>query len=250
MEKGTSRVQRLSGALQNVCASQSRIATRCAVLLPLWPWRHTLMVEKMGVTESTEIKKKDTPFKRKKPKNSSLAGVPEGPCGIPELKTFQEALPLCQLKVLSVTPPICWSTRDPLLPTRLFASSKMGPITTDVTPSRFSSTNHTSAMSVTGDTTLKITKNHPCDGKWCPSCKRLECPDFKEVKHQTGPGKSPSPTFICTQCHRKFFGDDCYTYHLFHRSLKVASICLTYKKCLECCKTYEIENAGKSRRNP
>ena len=105
-------------------------------------------------------------------------------------------------------------------------------------------------MSVTGDTTLKITKNHPCDGKWCPSCKRLECPDFKEVKHQTGPGKFPSPTFICTQCHRKFFGDDCYTYHLFHRSLKVASICLTYKKCLECCKTYEIENAGKSRRRP
>jgi len=34
-----------------------------------------------------------------------LAGVPEGPCGIPELQKFQAVLPEYQIKVLSVTPP-------------------------------------------------------------------------------------------------------------------------------------------------
>ena len=34
-----------------------------------------------------------------------LAGVPEGPCGIPELQQFQTALPGCQIKVMSIDPP-------------------------------------------------------------------------------------------------------------------------------------------------
>ena len=34
-----------------------------------------------------------------------LAGVPEGPCGIPELKKFQAALPQHRIKVISLTPP-------------------------------------------------------------------------------------------------------------------------------------------------
>ena len=34
-----------------------------------------------------------------------LAGVREGPCGIHEIKKFQEALPGYQIKVMSITPP-------------------------------------------------------------------------------------------------------------------------------------------------
>lgn len=50
--------------------------------------------------------KEGYPIQEKKAKElHSLAGVSEGPCGIPELKTFQEAHLLYQLKVLSVTPP-------------------------------------------------------------------------------------------------------------------------------------------------
>ena len=34
-----------------------------------------------------------------------LAGVPEGPCGIPELKKFQAVLPHHRIKVISLAPP-------------------------------------------------------------------------------------------------------------------------------------------------
>ena len=34
-----------------------------------------------------------------------LAGVPEGPCGIPELEKFQAVLPHDHIKVISLTPP-------------------------------------------------------------------------------------------------------------------------------------------------
>ena len=40
-------------------------------------------------------------------------------------------------------------------------------------------------------------------------------------------------------CHRKFFGDQCYNYHLQRRSLNIPSICDTYKKCPDCCHVYE-----------
>ena len=34
-----------------------------------------------------------------------LAGVPEGPCGIPELQKFQVVLPGYQMKAMSIEPP-------------------------------------------------------------------------------------------------------------------------------------------------
>lgn len=31
-------------------------------------------------------------------------------------------------------------------------------------------------------------ENHPCDGKWCLSCHRKDCPDFTEAKRPLGLG--------------------------------------------------------------
>ena len=47
-------------------------------------------------------------------------------------------------------------------------------------------------------------ENHPCDGKWCPSCHRKDCPVFTEAKRPLGPGKFPSPSSPCHLCHRSF----------------------------------------------
>ena len=45
----------------------------------------------------------------------------------------------------------------------------------------------------------------------------------------------PQPTESCRFCHRKFYGNDCYTYHLMCSQQK-KSVCDTVKKCPECCK--------------
>ena len=91
-------------------------------------------------------------------------------------------------------------------------------------------------------------ENHPCKGKWCPSCHRKDCPDFAEAKRLLGPGKFPSPSSLCRLCHQSFFGEDCYSYHLHRRSKNIPSICLTYRKCPDCFKTYEVEIARKGGR--
>lgn len=81
--------------------------------------------------------------------------------------------------------------------------------------------------------------NHPCNGKWCPSCKRDGCPDYRTAKQPLGAGKFPKPTSLCQLCHRKFFGEDCYAHHLMRRSCNIQSVCDTNKKCPDCCDIYE-----------
>lgn len=90
-------------------------------------------------------------------------------------------------------------------------------------------------------------EHHPCDGKWCPSCRRRECPDFTEAKRLLDPGYFLTPCFG-QLCYRKFLEENCYAYHLQRRSRNISPICDTYKRCPECCCTYEVKNAGKSGR--
>ena len=53
-------------------------------------------------------------------------------------------------------------------------------------------------------------------------------------------------TALCRLCHRSFCGEDCYSYHLHRHSKNIPSICDSYKKCLECCKTYEAKPRKRS----
>ena len=92
-------------------------------------------------------------------------------------------------------------------------------------------------------------QHHRCDGKWCPSCKRKDCPDYLDAKRPLERGQFPRPTSICQLCHRKFYGDQCYNYHLQRRSLDIKSICDTYKKCPDCCHVYEVDPKVRPGRN-
>ena len=83
------------------------------------------------------------------------------------------------------------------------------------------------------------TAHHHCDGKWCPSCKRKDCPDFIEDKQPLAEAQFSTPTFVCRLFHQTFFGDQCYNYHLQRQSLCIKSICDSFKKCLDCCHVYE-----------
>lgn len=79
--------------------------------------------------------------------------------------------------------------------------------------------------------------NHPCVGKKCPSCERKGCVDFLTAKIQSS--THPQPTEPCRLCHRKFYGDDCYTEHLMSSQIN-KSLCDRLKKCPECCKQVRV----------
>ena len=179
-----------------------------------------------------------------------LAGVPEGPCAIPELERFQASLPDYQIKVVSIDPPhMIIFVGNPATP-----SGKIIRLIKE-------DGHYDGCKSFTGFLNKSYFcdecnrgydhedfRRHPCKGKRCTSCKRLDCPDFLEAKRPLEPGQFPTPTSVCHLCHRKFFGDQCYNYHLQRRSLRLKSICDSLKKCPDCRHVYELDD--KVRRAP
>lgn len=176
-----------------------------------------------------------------------LAGVREGPCGIREIKQFQEALPGYQIKVMSITPPHMIIYVGPTPSEKIIRLIKDGDHYDGC-----SSFNGFMSKSYFCDECNRgfdqdNFHHHPCLGKWCPSCKRDNCSDYKTAKQPLEVGKFPKATESCRLCHRKFFGDTCYNAHLQKRSKNIRSVCDTYKKCPECCHEYENEVGSRKR---
>ena len=168
-----------------------------------------------------------------------LAGVPEGPCGLSELGQFQTALPGYQIKVMSIDPPHMIIYQGPTPSDKIIRLIKEGEHYDGCNSfAGFLSKSYFCDECNRGFDHDDF-RQHPCHGKWCPSCKRKDCPDFLEAKQPLARGQFPSPTSLCSLCHRKFFGDHCYNYHLQRRSLHIKSICDSFKKCPDCCHVYE-----------
>ena len=178
--------------------------------------------------------KQGCPVQERKAKElHQLAGVPEGPCAIPELTRFQAALPNHQIKVMSIDPPHMI----------IFAGNPATPngkiIRLIKEDGHYDGCNYFAGFlsksyfcdDCNRGYDHEDFRHHPCTGKRCISCKRKGCPDFLDAKRLLQPGQFPTPTSVCPLCHRKFFGDQCYNYHLQHRSLRLKSICDSLKKC-------------------
>lgn len=165
------------------------------------------------------------------------AGVPFGPCGIPELQKFQEVLPEYQIKVLSADSPHCIIFEGPPAP-RLIQLVKVDDHYHGCTSfGGFLSKSYYCHDCNRGYNTEDI-EHHPCKGRKCLSCERKDCVDFVTAKIECH--NHPQPTVPCQQCNRKFYGEDCYSYHLIASQIKY-SVCDTVKKCSECCK--QVRNA-------
>ena len=169
------------------------------------------------------------------------AGVPEGPCATPELTRFQAALPNHQIKVVSIDPPhMIIFAGNPATPTgkiiRLIKED--GHYDGCNSFAGFLNKSYFCDDCNRGYDHEDF-RHHPCKGKRCISCKRLDCPDFLDAKRLLQPGQFPTPTSVCHLCHRTFFGDQCYNYHLQRRSLRLKSICDSLKKCPDCRHVYE-----------
>ena len=178
-----------------------------------------------------------------------LAGVPEGPCGLHELDQFQTALPGYQIKVVSIDPPHMIIYAGPTPSDKIIRLIKED--------DHYDGCNSFSGFLNRSYFCDKCNKgfdhddlaHHSCHGKWCHACKRDDCPDFMEAKRPLARGQFPTPTSLCQLCHRKFFGDQCYNYHLQRRSLHIKSICDSYKKCPQCYHVYESDPGTQRGRN-
>ena len=130
-----------------------------------------------------------------------LAGVPEGPCGLPELAQFQTALPGYQIKVLSIDPPHMMIYAGPTPSDKILRLIKDGDHYDGCSSFKgFLGQSYFCDDCNRGYSTEDF-HHHPCDGKWCTACKRQDCPDFIEAKRPLARGKFPTPTSRCPLCH-------------------------------------------------
>ena len=67
--------------------------------------------------------------------------------------------------------------------------------------------------------------------KTCERCKSNKCASNKEIAR-----------VVCHDCHRSFYGWECYNTHLRVTSqAKKSTVCSRYKKCLKCEKEYDLK---------
>ena len=198
--------------------------------------------------------RKGRPVQGKKAKElHSLAGVPEGPCGVKELQKFQDALPGYQIKVLAVDKPhsiiFCGKTPSHR---RILLIKVDGHYHGCNSYGGFLSRSYLCHDCNRGYNTEDI-DNHPCHGQWCRSCERADCPDFQTVKSVLESGQVPAPSLPCGHCHRSFFGKACYSAHKVSSSSKYRPLCDFKKKCLQCHKVCETSlkraKRGRDRKN-
>lgn len=104
--------------------------------------------------------------------------VPEGPCGLAELDQFQKVLLEYQLKVLSVDQPHCIIFYGPPAP-HVIQSIKVDEHYHGCTS--FGGFLSKSYLSVAFD--HENLENHPCEGRRCHACERLDCPDRQTARN-------------------------------------------------------------------
>ena len=160
------------------------------------------------------------------------AGVPEGPCGLPELHRFQTYLstldPPYQLKVLSRQHPFFLIFRGPDAPHTIVLLKSNDHYEGCTTITGFMNKSYWCHECDRGFE-HNDARQHPCEGTTCRSCNRNQpnpCPDYDKMK---------KPDTICDQCHLSFYGPNCLA---FHRS---SMTCGKKKKCLECRAVYVVD---------
>ena len=161
----------------------------------------------------------------------SLAGVPEGPCGLQELEMFQKALsPEYQIVVLTVDKPHMITYKGQ--PT---ADKKILLIQVDqhyhgcTSYGGFFNRSYFCFDCEKGFDHDDLAR-HPCQDRKCTAFHRKDCPDY--VRHKT-------PELTCDKCHRDFFGTDCYRDHKKSSDKDKKTMCDIFTKCTECCKIIE-----------
>ena len=153
------------------------------------------------------------------------AGVVEGPCGLPELAKFQQALgPTYQLLVMLRIKPFDLIFKGPDAPHQiclLKANNHFDGLTSF--PAFLNRSYYCIDCERGFNTNDK--ENRICEGRRCSSCGRFDCPDYV---------RATRPTNNCTLCHCNFYGANCKQHHV------VSKQCQTVKTCIKCQARYTV----------
>ena len=172
-----------------------------------------------------------------------VSGVPEGPCGLPEIDTFQKHLPEYQIVVLSLDHNYQIIFKGPPRDKHIILI-KVG--------NHYHGCNSLSGFlgsvyfCIDCETSYDHDdhSHHPCKGKKCHVCHQTGCVDF-------APGQIPHHQ--CPRCQRAFFGEQCMGNHYVYFTTdgkradvakKIKSVCTTVRKCKNCkrlLRPHEIE---------
>ena len=156
-------------------------------------------------------------------------GVPEGPCGLPEIQRIQEHLGPqgYQIKIFEGVCGALWYHDE----TFDSAPKKLCLLKVE---HHFHGLRSVPALLNRGYYCHKCNKgynqedsaHHNCSRQNCEACRRKngKCPDFKDNKRAL---------VYCKDCGRSFYGRQCFTAH------KQSAVCGMFKKCPECCKVYK-----------
>ena len=153
------------------------------------------------------------------------AGVPEGPCGIEELRQFQQALGTqYQLLVMTRIKPffLIFKGADAPNQIRLLKSNDHFDGLTSF-PAFLNRSYYCVDCARGFNTNDK--RNHICQGKRCSACGRFDCPDYV---------RGTRPTNNCTLCNCNFYGANCKQQHV------VTKQCQSVKTCHQCQAEYFV----------
>ena len=153
------------------------------------------------------------------------AGVPEGPCGVPELQQFQHALgPQYQLVVMLRIKPFDLIFIGPEAPHKIYLLKSNDHFDGLTSIPAFINRSYYCIECQRGFNT-NDKANHICQGRRCSSCGRFDCEDYV---------RGTRPAEYCSLCHCKFYGAYCKRHHV------VTKQCQSVKTCLKCQAQYTI----------
>ena len=147
------------------------------------------------------------------------AGVDEGPCGIEELRQFQQALgSQYQLLVMTRMKPFFFIFKGPTAPHQIRLLKSNDHFDGCTSFPAFVNRSYYCVDRERGFNTNDRT-NHTCQGTRCSACGGFDCQDY---------ARGTRPTEYCTLCHCKFYGAYCKRHHVVTRQ------CQSIKTCLKC----------------
>ena len=153
------------------------------------------------------------------------AGVAEGPCGLPELRQFEQALgPQYQLLVMTRMKPFFLIFKGPAAPHQIRLLKPDDHSDGCTSFPAFVNRSYYCVDCERGFNTNDRT-NHTCQGRRCSACGRFDCQDYV---------RGTRPTEYCSLCHRKFYGGYCKRHHV------VSKQCQSVKTCLKCQAQYTV----------
>ena len=153
------------------------------------------------------------------------AGVVEGPCGLEELRQFQQALgSQYQLLVMTRMKPFFLICKGPAAPHQIRLLKSNHHFDGCSSFPAFVNRSYYCVDSERGFNT-NDGNNHTCQGNCCCACGRFDC------RHYV---RGTRPTDYCTLCHCKFYGAYCKRRHV------VTKQCQPVKTCFKCQAKYTV----------